>query len=241
MVILVKTAFGFLTRLPVRFESPPPPLARAAFAFPLVGLAVGGAGALVLLGALHLGLGPLAAALLALVSQTLITGGLHEDGLADVADGFGGGATRDRKLEIMRDSRIGSFGVLAVVFGIGLRAAALAWIARPEDAAWALVAAGMASRGFLPLVMRRLPPARFDGLGQGAGTPTVPGATAALLLGLAACLGTVGPPAWLAGLAAAATFALLARRQIGGQTGDVLGACQQAAEIAILLIAGARP
>jgi adenosylcobinamide-GDP ribazoletransferase len=239
MLLLIKTAFAFLTRLPVRFESAPPPLARAAFAFPLVGLAVGAVGGLVLLGAARAGIGPLAGALLALAVQALLTGGLHEDGLADTADGFGGGATRERKLEIMRDSRIGSYGVMAVVFSIGLRVAALGWFPTPEMAAVALVAAGTASRGYLPLLMRMLPPARADGLGRGAGMPGPWGVAAALVMGLAMSLAAGPPSLWLTGLAAVAAVALLARRQIGGQTGDVLGAGQQVAEIAILLAAGA--
>lgn len=235
MWTLLKTAVAFLTRLPVAFAEAPPILARAAFAFPLVGLLVGGFGAAVLLAGERFGLPPLAGALLALAGQALMTGGLHEDGLADVADGFGGGATPERKLEIMRDSRIGSYGVLAVVFSVTLRAAALAGIG---PAAAALVAAGAASRGFLPLLMRTLPAVRSDGLGKGAGEPTALGTAAAVALGLGislAALGLHGLEAWLAGMLAAAALAAIARAQVGGQTGDVLGAAQQVSEIAFLL------
>ena len=100
------------------------------------------------------------------------TGAFHEDGLADTVDGFGGGRDREHKLAIMRDSRHGTFGILALVLSVGLRAAALAAIGDPIHAGLALVAAHAASRGALPPLMRLLAPARPDGLGAAAGRPT---------------------------------------------------------------------
>jgi adenosylcobinamide-GDP ribazoletransferase len=209
--------------------------------FPLVGGGVGILGFVAYWIAAALGLPPLAAALLALAATVLATGGLHEDGLADTADGFGGGRDPAEKLAIMRDSRSGAFGALALVFSVGLRAAALAAIADAGLVLPALVAAHAVGRGALPLVMRRLPPARADGLGAEAGRPgaEVAGAAAAIAVLVAfVCLGF-----WL-GLAAIAfsvlgmaLLAMLARRQIGGYTGDVLGAIEQGGEIIMLLAA----
>ena len=147
-----RTAAAFLTRLPVG-PSPLPGdasrsgyLSRSMTMFPLVGAGVGLAAALALLGAYGLGLHPLAAALIGIAVVVALTGALHEDGLADLCDGLGGGRTRDDRLRIMRDSRIGTFGALAIVFSIGLRATILADMPTPGTAAAALVAAGALSR-----------------------------------------------------------------------------------------------
>ena len=244
----VRLAGAFLTRLPVggavAMEAP---LAAAARAFPLVGVGVGAVGAGVLLGAWWLGLHPLAAALLGIGAQVLLTGALHEDGLGDVADGFGGGRTLAEKLAIMRDSRIGTYGVLAVVFSVGMRAAVLSGMIGPGAAAGALLAAGAASRGVLPAVMHWLDPARPDGMAEAAGRPARPDAiTAAVLGGLLALfflLFFLEPAAGIAALVAAAFAAALAaafaRAQVGGHTGDVLGAVQQVTEIAVLVAVAA--
>ncbi|WP_142849428.1 adenosylcobinamide-GDP ribazoletransferase [Telmatospirillum sp. J64-1] len=230
-------AATFLTRLrlPPLAALPPGGLAGSMWAFPLVGAVVGGIGALVLWAA-GLVLPPLVAALLALAVMALLTGALHEDGLADMADGFGGGRDKARKLEIMRDSRIGSYGVLALVLLVGLKAAALS-----PALPLALVAAAALSRAVMPAVLHLLPPARDDGLGAGAGTPSAATVWIALALGAAVVLLCL--PGWtgFAALCAAALAALavtrLARRQIGGHTGDVLGALQQITETAVLIAA----
>src|SRR5262249_17862382 len=120
--------------------------------------------------ALGLGLPPLAAALIAVGAGVLATGALHEDGLADAADGCGGHSIIE-KLAIMRDSRIGSFGVLARLCGVGLRAAAVAALAGGWSALGALVAAHAVARGALPAALAALAPARQDGLGASAGRP----------------------------------------------------------------------
>src|SRR5204863_1906899 len=108
----------------------------------------------------------------AVTAGIALTGALHEDGLADTADGFGGGRDRDDKLRIMRDSRQGSFGVVALVLSIALRAAALGTIGEPIHVTLALIAAHAASRGVLPVLMHVLTPARPDGLGASAGRPS---------------------------------------------------------------------
>lgn len=241
-------AATFLTRL--RPPGAPAPgdlaagrLAGAVRAFPLVGAGVGLAGGVVYALAYWLGLPPLAAALCALTATALATGALHEDGLADTADGLGGGKTVEDRLRIMRDSHIGAFGVLALVFSVGLRAAALATLGTPWLAAAALIASGAGSRAVLGLVMRRLDPARTDGLAAGAGRPSEEGALTAAAIGAAFALLFLGLGTGIVAVAAAsvagAAVGQYARRGIGGYTGDVLGAAQQAAEVAILLAAAA--
>jgi adenosylcobinamide-GDP ribazoletransferase len=240
----IRVGLGFYTRLPV---TPPPldrgVLARALWTGPLVGVLVGGLGAAAYGIAAALGLSPWLAGALAVGAVLAITGGLHEDGLADTMDGFGGGATPKRKLAIMRDSRIGTYGVSALVLALVLRVGALASLADATLVFSALVAAHAASRAALPALMTWVPPARTDGLSAGAGRPSGAGAVAAMILGVIALGFGLGPARgavafMLIGLASVA-MAWLCRRQIGGQTGDVLGALQQIGEILILITAAA--
>jgi adenosylcobinamide-GDP ribazoletransferase len=236
------TGLAFLTRLPVRGASGGAgSLARAAWTFPIVGALVGALGALAYWGAAAVGLPPFVAGVLAVAATLLVTGALHEDGLADTADGFGAGGSRARKLEIMRDSRIGTYGVAALILSILLRAGAVASLVEPALAAPALIAAHTAARATLPAFMRFVPRARPDGLAAEAGHPTMAGVIIAAFVGataLAACFDLMGMLVALVLLAAAASFmAWLALRQIGGQTGDVLGALEQTGEILVLLAA----
>ncbi len=236
-------ALTFLTRLPWHWTAaaPAPSLAGACWAFPLAGVVVGLIGGFAYVIAAGLGLPALAAALIAVAATALATGGLHEDGLADTADGFGGGASRDDKLAIMRDSRIGVYGVLALGFSVALRVVALAKIGAGWHVLGALVAAHALARGFLPTAMRRLDPVRADGLGAQAGRPARPvvlwaGGIAVVVALL--CLGLrPGAAAAIAAALLMTATAWLARQQIGGQTGDVLGAIEQTGEIAVLLAA----
>jgi adenosylcobinamide-GDP ribazoletransferase len=218
-------------------------LARASWAFPVAGSLVGGAGAFAFWSASALGLPPALAAALALTVTLLATGCLHEDGLADAADGFGGGWDRARKLEIMRDSRLGTYGACALVMSLLLRWAALAALASPMSAAVGLMAAHIAARAALPVFMHLVPPARADGLAAEAGRPGLRSAAAAGLLGALALTFTLGLPAMFVALVLATSagflIARLCMRQIGGQTGDVLGALEQVIEILILLTAAA--
>ena len=238
-------ATAVLTRLPVGATRPVDgAVATAGWAFPLVGVGVGALSAAAFFAAQALGLSVPVAALLAVLAAIGITGAFHEDGLADTVDGFGGGRTRETKLAIMRDSRHGTFGILALVASVGLRAGALATIGDPIHAGLALIAAHAVSRGALPPLMRLLPPARPDGLGAAAGRPSVAVALIAALLGAAIGVTVLGPaaggPAVLYAMIALAAAAILARRQIGGYTGDVLGFFQQIGEIVMLLAAAAK-
>jgi adenosylcobinamide-GDP ribazoletransferase len=232
-----RLALMLLTRLPAgRLADPAPSLADARWAYPLVGLIVGALAAAAQAGALAVGLGPLAAALLALTVAALVTGALHLDGLADFADGIGGGRDRAHALLIMRDSRIGSYGVIALVLALALGATGLADIA-VEKALAALLLAATGSRLAMLVVLDRLPPAREDGLGRSA-AGTAPGAWlpgAAAVAILAVWIGPAALPALAAMGLAALAVARLALRRIGGQTGDVLGATQVTAEVACIL------
>ncbi|WP_413874682.1 adenosylcobinamide-GDP ribazoletransferase [Albidovulum sp.] len=232
----LRLAFLLLTRLPVRpIPGEAPAMAASSWAWPIVGLVVGGISALVCLLALALGLPPAMAAILALAAAVLVTGGMHEDGLADLADGFGGGRTRERKLEIMRDSRIGSYGVIALVLALGFRATAIVALIGGGGSVFTLAALAAGSRAVLPAAIALMPAARGDGLGRAAaGIDPVPARAAAAIgflclmpLGIGTAVVTAAAIAF-----AALVVARLAMRQIGGQTGDVLGAMQHLAECA---------
>jgi adenosylcobinamide-GDP ribazoletransferase len=179
------TALTFLTRLPLPEPDRPPDLARATRAMPLVGAAIGFGGAAIYWLSGGLGLSPAIAGLLAVAATILLTGALHEDGLADSADGLFAGAEAARRLEIMRDSRTGAYGALALILSVGLRAAALAALAAPGPAAAALIAAHALARALPPAVMAWAPLARDDGLAAGAGQAETAQAWTALGLGAA--------------------------------------------------------
>lgn len=230
-----------LTRLPVgRLSEPVPTLSEAAWAFPLVGLLTGGAGWVTLTAAVAVGFSPYLAALAALAAIVWLTGALHEDGLADFADGMGGGRDAAHCLDIMRDSRIGSYGVVALIFVTVFKVTALAEIPQNELLA-VLLFLGVASRVSMLAVLVWLPSARADGLGHSATGPhtgaLLPGATALLLIAI-----LLGPQALVIILGMAlgtAVVALIAYRRIRGQTGDVLGATQLISEAVGLVTATA--
>jgi len=239
------TAIAFLTRLPMPHPdgARPEGFARAQRLFPLVGAGIGAAIGLFCLLLRTIGVPDLAAAALALGVGALLTGALHEDGLADVADGFGGGRDVAAKLEIMRDSRLGTYGALALLVSFATRFAALA--ALPNDmVVQSLISAHALGRGVLPWIAICLPYARKDGLAANAGRPD--GTIAVVAAGIALVIALLALPfgsALLAAIAAGASaliMALLAKRQIGGQTGDVLGGAEQVAETAILVLLAAR-
>jgi adenosylcobinamide-GDP ribazoletransferase len=247
----VRIALVFLTVLPVRLT--PADLrfgvSHAVRAFPLAGLVVGAIAAAAFTLADMAGLASTIAALVALAVAAVVSGGLHEDGLADTVDGLSGGRTRERCLAIMRDPRIGAHGALALVLTVGLRASAISYTGVVLDAACALIGAAIASRTAMVPVMYLLPPARPDGVSAAAGTPHRSRAADSVAIGIlmtALALAPVLQPLTIllviAGCAAGAALpALFARRRLGGQTGDVLGAVQQCAEIGFLLVFIADP
>lgn len=238
-------ALRFFSRLPSG-DSPhqKPDLNRIAMALPLAGVAIGIGPALLLVLGTMAGLPPYFAAALAVGAMVLAGGAMAEDALADAADGLFGGQSRARRLEIMKDSRHGSYGVAALCLFLMLRVAALGAMAAASPlaagAAW-LAASVIARSGALWLSMV-LPPARSDGAAAAAGTlkrsAFAVGAVFALVLGFV--LG--GPAASLAGLGlglllSGATIGLwtaLCRRLVGGQTGDLTGALVALVEVAML-------
>ncbi len=239
----LKICVGVLTRIPVPPSTLPDDLSvsDASRYFPLIGGAIGLLGGIALMIAAWLSLPPSIASVFGLLAMTVVTGALHEDGLADTVDGLGGGSTREQKLAIMHDSQIGSFGVVALIFIFALKWTALTAIAGigVSEAVLALIAAAAASRAVLPVVMHYVPVAREDGLSADAGRPGFDRAAVAFLVGLAFlifCLGfQTGIVALVLGALVAAVFVYFVANRIGGQTGDVLGATQQITEVIILL------
>jgi len=244
-----RLALVFLTSIPGtafgQATDQPPDFRRGARVFPLVGALIGAAGGLVIIVGGALGLPASIAAVLAVTGTVLLTGALHEDGLADTADGFGGGGTAQRKLEIMDDSRIGSFGTVALVLSLILRVLAIAAIvpAGGFRAAAALIAAEAASRGAVVRLWHELPTARPSGVADGAGPPDERAMLFALV-SAALIVAIIVIPAFGIWAALVGTFILIATafgfmrlsaHQIGGQTGDTLGACQQCTAIAFLV------
>lgn len=235
----------FLTRFPAPGwpDAATRPLASGMWAFPIAGVLVATVGGAVYILCDLLELPVMIAALFATVAMIIATGGLHEDGLADLADGIWGGSDAEKRLAIMSDSRIGAYGAIALIVSVAGRAAAIAAIGDPAFVLGALVAACAISRGLMPLVMACGNPAKSGGLGASAGTPTTGGWGGALLLSLVIVL-IAAPADWLGCMVAAVFGAGLigwfAQRTLGGYTGDVLGASQQAAELfALAVIAGA--
>jgi adenosylcobinamide-GDP ribazoletransferase len=240
----LRIGISFCTRLPVASATPTTEgdVARASWTFPIGGLVVGLIGSLVYWLAIHLNVAPLPAAALTLASTMLLTGAMHEDGLADTADGLGG-KTRERKLDIMRDSRIGTFGACALLASVMLRWSTIADIAEPRFVATALICAHVAARASLPAFMRLIPSARSDGLARSAGQPPWSSVVAAIVLGVICLLfgfGVAGTALTLLLLVLGGLLiARIAATQFGGLTGDVLGALEQIGETAILLVASA--
>ncbi|HYJ69712.1 MAG TPA: adenosylcobinamide-GDP ribazoletransferase [Nocardioidaceae bacterium] len=238
----IRLAIGFLTRIPVGRVADASLTASAAY-FPLVGGLVGVIGlAFWWLGAVTLG--PLAGAVVGVLATVVVTGALHEDGLADTADGLWGGATSKRRLAIMRDSRIGTYGVIAISGDLLLRIALLA----PIDSDNVVTAARILVVGHVwglvaPLVLAAtLPPARTDGQGVRLGAPTAAGSAIAAVTVAAVTIGLVGQ--WAPIVMAAAAVALtgvwrLALRRIGGVTGDIHGAGVVVTNLAVAIVVAA--
>ena len=235
----IPLALVLLTRLPLP-RLPKHVFARqaaSAWAFPVVGLVIGtlacGVGSVVL----GLGLPPAAVAGVMLAVLIMTTGAMHEDGLADTADGLWGGFTRERRLEIMKDSHIGTYGVLALFVVQLLRFTGLAGLIA-GGGLWTVLLAPVYSRALMPVLMWALPNARGSGLSQSVGAPR------ALTCGIGLAI-AIGPAVmWLGAVAlwpllistlVVLALALTARAKIGGQTGDILGASQQLAEVSLLL------
>src|SRR5271169_1347028 len=239
----VLAAAAFLTIVPVPHREPPANLARAYRVFPLLGAAIGAAVGTVYLVLLWVGLPAIAAAALALGAGALLTGALHEDGLADLADGFGGGKDKIAKLDVMRDSRLGTYGALALLTSFVAKIGALSALPRSEVLV-AMIATHALARAPLAVLAAAMPYARADGLAASAGRPdsliALTACVVAVVIAVVALPATTAMIAAFVAAGAAVTLATLARQQIGGQTGDVLGAVEQVCEVAVLLTLAAR-
>ncbi len=234
------SSLAFFSRLPVPRSDSRFDLEKSAAGWPVAGLVLALGPAIVFLVARAVDFPVLVAAVMALALMAALTGAMHEDGLADTFDGFGGGDTAEAKLAIMRDSRLGTYGALALVFTLLTKLAALSAIGlRPGLAALALVLAAVVSRSLALWHWHDTLPARAEGMAHAAGRPDLPalavgmaaGAVAALVLliafGVGALLGV------LMAAAGVGLFSSLSARQIGGHTGDTVGAAQQIAEALI--------
>jgi len=237
-------ALAYFTRLRFagRAALHPGDLAKSAWAFPLIGLAIGVAGTIIYDLAALVGIPPLVSGLLAIGATAIISGGLHEDGLAHSVEGLSGGHSVEERLETMRAGHISVYGIAAIILSVGLRGAALAMLGSALGmlgVVAGLVAAHALARGLLAPALLWGKPAAHDTLD--AGTPRPINAGIAVAFGLLIAILAMGfMPALLALVLAGAAMALVlyaARARAGGYTGEVLGAMEQAGEIVILLVA----
>ncbi|PWL18024.1 adenosylcobinamide-GDP ribazoletransferase [Falsochrobactrum shanghaiense] len=242
-------SLGFLSRLPIPrnwLDGESSALKASLRAFPLAGAILGLLAGLALLIADFLHLPVLACSFIAVGVLIAMTGALHEDGLGDTADGFFGAATAGQRLEIMKDSRIGTFAALALVIVTALKATLLATIMQRTGAGYAvmaLVGVEAASRTAMLVLWYALPSARPGGLADNLGAPQWETLVCALAIGFGILAITIVPAGgWTALLKAliftAALlygFAKLCMAKIGGQTGDTLGATQQLCALAVLI------
>lgn len=240
------SALMLLTRLPAAWllrHNPPEPLRSCIWAFVPVGILIGACGGGVFWVCAKIGLPRDVTAIFTIAAQIMLCGGLHEDGLADFFDGLGG-RTQERRLEIMRDSRIGSFGALSLLLGIGLKIAALANYPTPAYAFAALIAAGAGARAAMIFIILVLHPVRQDGLAHELqDRKMMPGIIAIAVAGLATWLLLPHHIAAITICGACLVALLMARhlhRTLGGYTGDTLGATEALAEILMLALASIR-
>ena len=236
---------SFFTRFPINFilgkrNLSGVSLGGSVWAFPLVGAIIGLCAGTIYIASLYLGFSPTISAWLAVFAQIILTGGLHEDGLADTADGLASGRTIAKKLEIMKDSQIGSYGVLALIIALSLKANTISIFPSNLQTLLFFMISAACSRACIVVLMRALPPAKSDGLAKSAGRPSRERTLASLLFALCSLL--------FIGNFLTVIFAILAltvlcfiiysiaKNNFGGITGDILGATQQISEVLLLLI-----
>jgi adenosylcobinamide-GDP ribazoletransferase len=231
-------AAQFLTRIPIRLRREPS-LGDAVPWFPVVGLVVGAAAGAAAAGLWHV-VPPAVAAACAMAVALLITGAFHEDGLADVADAFGGGWTVERRLEILKDPRHGTYGVASMCTSIVLRIICVASLPGPLQMFAGLTAAHCMGRTAAVGLMGTAPIAAQQGLGADyarglSPARTIAGVGGGVVLTVLVC-GWWAAPLIGGALVGAGAVGLLAQRKIGGVTGDVLGACEQVVECLSLIV-----
>lgn len=230
-------ALGLLTRLPVAVDGTRAAErgAASAWAYPLVGVFLAAILASATAVMLWAGIPAGIVAALVLTGAVVMTGAMHEDGLADTADGLWGGWGRNRRLEIMKDSHIGVYGVCAIALSLLIRWLALVVIVSSGHYWAAFVTVGAVSRAGIVVLMGALPNARDSGLSRDVGRPAAKTVWLAVAIGAATAL--ISGFAWVVVAVAVTALicGLIARAKIGGQTGDILGATQQVTEIAALI------
>lgn len=242
-------ALGFLTRLPIKSHwfSPTQSIASDVHFFPIAGLVIGFFSACCLLLANSIGFNAVISAIITVFFTIVLTGALHEDGLADVADAFFVAKSNEDRLKIMKDSRIGTYGTLALLFAISMRISLIAGIITTEStakAAISLIAIQSISRGGMVYFWTRLPLARKNGTAAAAGQPPLSSSnkslfvTALVVLIAGVCffnmlwiIGTIGVFILFIGW-----FSIECKKRIGGYTGDTLGAAEQCLEILLLAL-----
>ncbi|SHE38014.1 adenosylcobinamide-GDP ribazoletransferase [Devosia limi] len=238
-------ALRFFSRLPSG-DSPhqKPDLNRIAMALPLASVVIGIGPALLLIGVAMLGLPAYFAAALAVGAAVIVTGAMAEDALADSADGLFGGHTTERRLEIMKDSRHGTYGVAALCLFIVLRVVGIGSVAaiNPLAAGAIWLAAGVTARTGALWLASVLPPARSDGAAAAAGQLSKRSFAVGVVFALILLFLLAGPPTSLFAIAVALILVVavttgwvaVCRRLVGGQTGDLIGALMALLEIAVL-------
>lgn len=228
---------GLMSRIPVRVDPEHAALrsARATWAYPVAGALIGALAGVVALGASVIGLPPMIQSIAALTTSVILTGAMHEDGLADSTDGLWGGWTPERRLEIMKDSRTGAYGVIAIALSLLWRISLMTLVLETNHPIAMLAGLGALSRSAMSPLMAFLPQARKNGLSSSVGSPSKATALTSTAAGLVIALPLLGPIPCLAAAGIATLWAAIANRKIGGQTGDILGASQQLTEIAALI------
>ncbi len=235
----IAAAVMILTRIPIKwsyFSEKEPDISQSLWAYPVVGIIISIFSICVYLVSVSLGWPVFVSSASALLVTVLITGAFHEDGLADVCDGFWGGYTKDRKLEIMKDSRVGTYGVLALLFSLALRIMFLSSLATYE-AISALIITACVSRTIIVSLLTVMKPAVTDGMGVKAGKPSIYSLCLSITISVVTTyfLAGVGVTGLVISVSVLALLFVrfVALRHIGGYTGDVLGAGQQVSEIFI--------
>lgn len=213
-------------------------MAASVWTYPIIGMFIGACSGGILVSFGWLGFPPSICALMAIATSVLLTGAMHEDGLADTADGLGGGRSKSERLKIMKDSQVGAYGVIAVFLVLGIRWAGLFEVAQIANPFWILVSVGAISRLPMAVFMRVLPTARESGLSKSVGRPPLWSVILCLVLALVisvSMLGLAGIWLIIGSFMITAPLIFVSWKLIGGQTGDILGACQQVTEAGLVL------
>ena len=237
----VQISGSFLTRLPFRASNEVcvGDLRAASWSFPIIGLLIGLLSSAIFFLATHINLNPFVSGMLCVAFGCIVSGGLHEDGLADTCDGLLGGKDAQSKLDIMRDSSIGGYGAIALIFSVGIRCLILGGLSEPEVVMVALIVGSSFSRSLLPFVTVAFRHARSEGLAVHWGRCSLKRASISFLIGafiFLMCFGIFETVLVLmVVLFVSGGFLVIACSQIGGYSGDILGACQQISEITVLL------